>query len=97
MNSPSTEIGPGFWAFVAFFFPAIALWIIVRSMFTRLRRMRIAEAHRVEEERAERARTDASDALRHRPVERQGSRDEVRDEGQDGEGVEDLVEPEPPR
>ena len=44
MNSPSTEIGPGFWAFVAFFFLAIALWIIVRSMFTRLRRMRIAEA-----------------------------------------------------
>lgn len=83
MNTPSTEIGPGWWAFVAFFFLAIALWLIVRSMFTRLRRMRIAEAHRVEQERAERAREDASGALRDRSVERQGGGDEMRDEGED--------------
>ena len=97
MTAPSTEIGPGWWAFVAFFFLAIGLWIIMRSMFKRLRRMRIAEAHRVADERTERAWSDASGVLRDRSVEGQGRGGEVRDEGEDGQGMEDLVEPEPPR
>lgn len=97
MSSPSTEVGPGWWAFVAFFFLAVGLWLLMRSMFTRLRRMRLAEADRRAAERDRRAQDQVSDALRDRPVKGQGRGREVRDEGEDGEGVEDLVEPEPPR
>lgn len=97
MSAPSTEIGPGWWAFVAFFFLAGCLWLIMRNMFARLRRMRLAESERERLERETRARDGASAVLRDRAVEGQGGRGEVRDEGQDGEGVEDLVEPEPPR
>ena len=56
MNTPSTEVGPGLWAFIAFFFLAVALWLLMRSMFTRLRRMTIAdraERQRLEREAAE--------------------------------------------
>ncbi|WP_338748470.1 hypothetical protein [Janibacter alittae] len=49
MSAPSTEVGPGFLAFVAFFFLAVALWLLMRSMFTRMRRMNLAE--RAEEQR----------------------------------------------
>ena len=43
MSSPSTEVGPGFLAFVVFFVLALALWLLMRNMFTRLRRMNLAE------------------------------------------------------
>lgn len=49
MNFPIDEIGPGWWAFVAFFFLAIALWLLMRNMFTRLRRMRLADEQRARE------------------------------------------------
>lgn len=49
MSAPSTEVGPGFLAFVAFFFLAAALWLLMRSMFTRMRRMNLAQ--RAEETR----------------------------------------------
>lgn len=49
MSAPSTEVGPGFLAFVVFFFLAIALWLLMRNMFTRVRRMSLAE--RAEEKR----------------------------------------------
>lgn len=32
-------IGPGIWGFIAFFVLAIALWLLVRNMNSRLRRM----------------------------------------------------------
>ena len=97
MSSPTTEVGPGWWAFVAFFFLAVGLWLLMRSMFTRLRRMRLAEADRQAQERGRRAEREVSGALGDRPVEGERRRREVGDEGEDGEGVEDLVEPEPPR
>lgn len=53
MSAPSTEVGPGFLAFVAFFFLAAALWLLMRSMFTRMRRINLA--HRAEQQREERA------------------------------------------
>lgn len=56
MSAPSTEVGPGFLAFVAFFFLAGALWLILRGMFKRLRRINLA--HRAEEQRAEQQRAE---------------------------------------
>lgn len=53
MNSPSTEVGPGFLAFFTFFFLALALWLLMRNMFARMRRMNIAK--RSEEQRVARA------------------------------------------
>lgn len=53
MNAPSTEVGPGFLAFFTFFFLAVALWLLMRNMFARMRRMNIAR--RSEEQRAARA------------------------------------------
>ena len=52
MNTPSTEVGPGLWAFIAFFFLAVALWLLMRNMFVRLRRMNLVE--RAEQQRLER-------------------------------------------
>lgn len=42
----SYTIGPGFWGFVAFFVMAIALWLLVRNMSGRLRRMAYQERQR---------------------------------------------------
>ena len=44
----SYTIGPGFWGFVAFFVMAIALWLLVRNMSGRLRRMAYQERERDE-------------------------------------------------
>ena len=57
MNQPSSVVAPGWWAFVAFFVLALALWLLMRSMFGRLRRINLAERDReqAERERAERA------------------------------------------
>lgn len=52
MNFPIDDVGPGFWAFVAFFFLAICLWLLMRNMFTRLRRMRLADEQRRREAEA---------------------------------------------
>lgn len=92
MNTPNSEVSPGILAFAAFFLLAIALWLLMRNMFTRLRRMNLAERveqeRRAEEERArqemaERARgidladPDRSAGLGDGPEEGQGRRDEV--------------------
>ncbi|WP_068262319.1 hypothetical protein [Janibacter limosus] len=92
MNTPNSEVSPGILAFAAFFLLAIALWLLMRNMFTRLRRMNLAERveqeRRAEEERArqemaERAREidladpDRSAGLGDGPEEGQGRRDEV--------------------
>ena len=48
MNTPTTDPGPGFYAFVAFFLLALALWFLMRNMNARMRRMsyRQQAAHR---------------------------------------------------
>ncbi|KGN37414.1 hypothetical protein [Knoellia subterranea] len=38
-GTPSQQAAPGLWAFVAFLFLAIALWLLMRNMNSRLRRM----------------------------------------------------------
>src|SRR4026207_2073360 len=47
-NTPTTDTGPGFLAFVAFFLLALALWFLMRNMNARMRRMsyRQQAAHR---------------------------------------------------
>lgn len=55
MNPPSFEVSPGIGAFFAFFFMAVALWLLMRNMFKRLRRMNLA-ARAAELEAEEQAR-----------------------------------------
>lgn len=38
------EYGPGIGAFVAFFLVAVALWLLMRSMYSRMRNVRFDEA-----------------------------------------------------
>ena len=38
-GTPSQQAAPGLWAFAAFLFLAIALWLLMRNMNARLRRM----------------------------------------------------------
>ena len=65
MNAPSTEVGPGFLAFFTFFFLAVALWLLMRNMFARMRRMNIAR--RSEEQKAARAARTDEDSTQKRP------------------------------
>lgn len=46
MGEPST-IGPGLGAFIAFFCLAIALWLLMRNMTARMRRMAYRERERI--------------------------------------------------
>ncbi len=117
MDTPSTSIGPGLGAFIAFFVLAVVLWLLMRNLNSRMRRMAYKEQQRVAELEAREAEREAGRHAR-RPgpadgpadpagsgrgqgrsgaVDRERRRDVVRDEGQHGEGVEDLVEPEPAR
>jgi len=41
-------VGPGIWGFLAFFVLAIALWLLVRNMNSRLRRMAYTDRERAE-------------------------------------------------
>ncbi len=47
MGTPTTNIGPGFGAFVAFFALALTLWFLMRNMNGRMRRMAYREQERV--------------------------------------------------
>ncbi len=51
-GSGNLPIGPGVWGFLALFVLAIALWLLVRNMNSRLRRMAYREHERVEAQRA---------------------------------------------
>lgn len=85
MSGPSTEVGPGVLAFLVFFFLAVVLWLLMRSMFTRLRRMNLAQ--RSEEQRRAReaepgpapeaSGKEEGSALGDGPEEGQGRSDEV--------------------
>jgi len=52
MNTPTTDTGPGFLAFLAFILLAVALWFLMRNMNARMRRMsyRQQAAHRGKDE-----------------------------------------------
>ena len=52
-------VGPGIWGFVAFFVLAVALWLLVRNMNSRLRRMAYRDRDRAEQF-AEKADVDGS-------------------------------------
>ena len=56
MNTPSTSVSPGLGGFLAFFLLAIALWLLMRNMNKRVRRM----TYREEQEAALRAAEAAS-------------------------------------
>lgn len=71
MSAPSTEVGPGFLAFVAFFFLAVALWLLMRSMFTRMRRMSLAE--RAQEQRRQEQDRDAQEPADEQPAKERDS------------------------
>jgi hypothetical protein len=51
VNTPSTSVSPGLGGFLAFFLLAIALWLLMRNMNKRVRRM----TYREEQEAAARA------------------------------------------
>jgi len=48
MGTPTTDIGPGLGAFVAFFAMAVLLWLLMRNMNARMRRMAYRERDRVD-------------------------------------------------
>ena len=48
--TPSQQAAPGLWAFLAFVFLAVALWLLMRNMNARLRRMSYREKERQEAE-----------------------------------------------
>jgi len=56
VNTPSTSVSPGIGGFLAFFLLAIALWLLMRNMNKRVRRM----TYREEQEAARRAAEAAS-------------------------------------
>ena len=58
MNTPSTSVSPGLGGFLAFFLLAIALWLLMRNMNKRMRRM----TYREEQEKEAAARAKWGDA-----------------------------------
>jgi predicted lipid-binding transport protein (Tim44 family) len=48
MDTPSSTVGPGIGAFIAFFVLALCLWLLMRNMNGRMRRMAYREQRRVE-------------------------------------------------
>ncbi len=47
MDTPSSTVGPGIGAFIAFFLLALCLWLLMRNMNGRMRRMAYREQQRV--------------------------------------------------
>ena len=72
MDTPSTSVGPGLGAFIAFFVLAIALWLLMRNMNGRMRRMAYREQQRVAELEARDAERQAAsqDRSTDRPTDR---------------------------
>ena len=83
-GAPSTLVSPGLWGFVAFFVLAVALYLLMRNMNARMRRM----SYRAEELRreAEADRVGGKDAEGAEGGERQPG---ANAEGQPGEGTGD--------
>jgi cytidylate kinase len=64
MDTPSTLIGPGLGAFIAFFVLAVALWLLMRNMNGRMRRMAYREQQRIAELEARDAEREAAQGQR---------------------------------
>jgi len=47
-SGDNLPIGPGIWGFIAFFVLAVALWLLVRNMNARLRRMAYRDREQAE-------------------------------------------------
>jgi hypothetical protein len=60
MDTPSSSIGPGLGAFIAFFVLAVVLWLLMRNMNGRMRRMAYKEQQRVADMEAEEAQREAA-------------------------------------
>ena len=60
MDTPSTSIGPGLGAFIAFFVLAVVLWLLMRNLNGRMRRMAYKEQQRVADMEAKEARREAA-------------------------------------
>ena len=60
MDTPSTSIGPGLGAFIAFFVLAVVLWLLMRNLNARMRRMAYKEQQRVAELEAREAEREAA-------------------------------------
>ncbi|MGV1009161.1 MAG: hypothetical protein ACOYBY_11225 [Dermatophilaceae bacterium] len=81
MGEPAT-IGPGLGAFIAFFALAIALWLLMRNMSARMRRMAYRERERI-------AALEAQDGGNVSPDERQApDRAPGTDDGRGTDGAE---------
>jgi len=63
MGNPSSSVGPGFGAFAAFFLLALALWLLMRNMNARMRRMAYREQERVRSLVAEQERLEAGEQV----------------------------------
>jgi hypothetical protein len=58
VNTPSTSVSPGLGGFLAFFLLAVALWLLMRNMNKRMRRM----TYREQQEAALKARREGAPA-----------------------------------
>jgi hypothetical protein len=94
VNTPSTSVSPGLGGFLAFFLLAIALWLLMRNMNKRMRRM----TYREEQEAAARAKrgeapgTAAGGRTEGRPADSTGV-DRPSGPGDDRSGPEDTPRP----
>jgi flagellar biosynthesis/type III secretory pathway M-ring protein FliF/YscJ len=61
MDTPSTSVGPGLGAFIAFFVLALVLWLLMRNMNGRMRRMAYKEQQRVADMEAKEAERGAAE------------------------------------
>jgi predicted lipid-binding transport protein (Tim44 family) len=62
MDTPPSTVGPGIGAFIAFFVLALCLWLLMRNMNGRMRRMAYREQQRVADLEAAEAQKSASAA-----------------------------------
>ena len=51
-SGDNLPVGPGLWGFIAFFVLALALWLLMRNMNGRMRRMAYRERERLEADQA---------------------------------------------
>ncbi len=70
MDTPSTSIGPGLGAFIAFFVLAVVLWLLMRNLNGRMRRMAYKEQQRVAELEAREAEREAATGEKVTPEDR---------------------------
>lgn len=87
MDTPSTSIGPGLGAFVAFFGVAVILWLLMRNMNGRMRRMAYREQQRVAEIEAGRTQDP--------PVKRKRKRADQAEQEEQGRSVVETGHEEP--